>query len=170
MIPAAGSYCGPICLYLAARSLEKEVTFEEVIRLTRADKNQGVCSFADLKEAAKTMGMEAKAVKLTPAQIRELVPPAIVYVGSSSRRGAHFLLINAVRGDDFQVLNYPYDPYLYPKEEAAILKDRWEGYVLLISNRSLRRPKIWLGCITIGLGALLLVIQRQSQKNRRREN
>jgi ATP-binding cassette subfamily B protein len=87
MQPPKSKQCGAACLKMICEYYGKAIEFEELVKITRTKKNG--TSLLNIYEAARTIGFEPIALKVTFKQlIEQKCYPCIAYI-----KEKHFLII-----------------------------------------------------------------------------
>jgi len=143
--------CGPLCLAFCAEWLGARADVEEVAKAAGTDAIAGT-SFAGLMRAAAELGLEARALRLSLADLRRVTPrtPAIVHVD-----GSHVVV--AWMGEPGAV-TVMQPPTGLRRMSPGKFGRRWNGAALMISLPG-EQPKWDLGYLrwaVVTAGVLLL--------------
>lgn len=120
--------CGPTCLRMIARFYGKDYPLAYLREKSYADR-EGT-SLLCLRDAAKTIGMEAKCALITIADLAGSIPlPCVVHWDKE-----HFVVVYQVSGNNFAVADPATGKRCFTKEEflSHWTIDGQKGYVLLL--------------------------------------
>ena len=119
--------CGPICLLKICQRNKINTSLDDIINRTGA-KNKASVSLATLAEAATSLGLKTKGVKISLEELIMLKLPAIAYIWSN-----HFVIIEGHDQKQVQI----YDPNTDKTEVLTIdrFKNYYSGFSLFISSQ-----------------------------------
>lgn len=134
--------CGANSIYIMAGLAGRPVSFAHALQLTPP--NPAGNSLVEMRIALKTLGFEARAVKLTLVEILKLKVPAILLaLPPASKEGAdiprsigHYFIVLPLGEDEVQILNYPRPPLVVSRQD---LKET------LAANSQVKYPAILCG-------------------------
>lgn len=121
------SMCGPNCLALLAYTLGKPTSVQEI-----ADKISGKGLFKgstllSLAQAAKSLDLKAKGVKMPLDAYKKLKAPIIIHL--DTKFGGHFVIIEKYNDNGTFTIIDPPNSYIYSPEK---LEEKYTGNALLI--------------------------------------
>lgn len=93
------SSCGPVCLYLAARLLDRPVSLETLLS-ARCQDSRG-CDLQEMCDLAAEHGFSTAVLKVECGQFSSLTSPAIVLYGTGQSGVGHYRLVVGLGGDAF---------------------------------------------------------------------
>ncbi len=150
--------CGPVCLFLLMRILDKQVTLHEVKRHIPFDAKQG-CSVQSIQDAAQELGLPIDVRFVNPRELGKIPCPFILHgISSIEKNRGHFILVvdyapeeHSYRGIDIETESLAWG------SEAALL-NTYSGYALVPKRQLAQRWTPWAGwAFVVAVGAFLFL-------------
>ena len=130
-----GATCGPLAVTFAAKLLGvRGADVATVVgSLSRASRERGNSTLLELKTAAASLGLEARAVECEVDDLREHGGIAICHMTLEAEKGSHFAAVHFMeQADTVHVESPPFSSQTMTLEDFM---RAWSGRALLLANR-----------------------------------
>jgi hypothetical protein len=125
--------CGPMSLYVVARWRGLPVTWDRVQQATGPEDRNGGHSLAKLAEAAKSLGLHPRGLRVTRAGLDDVAMPAILQVVDRTKPlTPHFLVVLRSEPSGCWLLDAPFPAYFLPN---PALEGVWTGNLLAFAGQ-----------------------------------
>lgn len=121
--------CGPNCLALLCYALKKPAAPERIAEIAGTDSDSGT-SMLRLAEAAQSLGLKAKGVRIDKARLRDIKGPLIIHVDVPPKH-FHYLVYERSNDDGTCTVIDPPEVRHVSQERLA---EWFTGYALAVSN------------------------------------
>ena len=155
--------CGPISCYASLKLLGKEVTLDEIIEKCEWDYGEST-TLQQIYDAINAFGLKCTAKKMSPRDLHNYLQKdrhlAILPIRKHSQDIDHVLV--AVESIDSAIITFDY-PDLFSSLDMYDLSDKWDGHVLLISEKKVEKVT-WLFLLSMLFLLIIYVMVLRSKE------
>ncbi|MCE5250498.1 DUF1573 domain-containing protein [bacterium] len=134
--------CGPKSLLKICEMKNITSDLKKICDLSSYNENSGT-TMLGLYNAACKLGLPVVPVRINIEELSNINEPSIAFVD-----GNHFLVLHALKGNKVLIQNPPAPAYMQSKE---VFKSRWNGEVLVFSDKLKKQMKSQLKSLSVPL-------------------